>query len=442
MIVTDRFAFIHMHKTGGQSISQSLLNCVESATEIGYHYPHALLPQKHAQLPLVALIRNPWDWYVSWYAFNRKSGMSNALFRIVSNGGVSDFKTTIRNLITLGGPDEQSQFYRWALISILPNTLDANEGVGLTKNDIRALAKSPDGYLTWLFNRMVGSANRESVHIGRFENLQEDFLTIMRDLGVSDTEALQRELEKTNENSSNHSHYSHYFDEDLKNLVVEMEKTIISRFGYEFEAEGQGQDVIELPGSYAENPRFEKLLGKAKNFLLLEAGVNIEIVLQNMQQLQEKAWCQSGRERKYQVHERTQSLLLIHDSDFRHTEPTYQPLYDHFEVSLKPIIDCISACYEDDGYVIRALLARLPSGAQIDVHADNLFSLLNCHRIHIPIETNPAVIFCVGGEKKNLKAGEMWEINNATVHWVRNDGDRDRVHLIIDWVPNSHSEAR
>ncbi len=59
MIVTERFVFIHMHKTGGQSINQSLLNCVAGATEIGYHYPHSLLPQEFAQLPLVALVRNP-----------------------------------------------------------------------------------------------------------------------------------------------------------------------------------------------------------------------------------------------------------------------------------------------------------------------------------------------------------------------------------------------
>lgn len=219
-----------------------------------------------------------------------------------------------------------------------------NSNVGLTKDSIRALAKSSNGYLTWLFRRMVGSAKNNSVHIGRFEFLQEDFL-------------------------------------------------------------------------------------------LIKEGINTANILQNMQQLPEEAWCQSDRERTYQVHERTQSLLLIHDSDFRHVNPTYQPLYHQFKAALKPIIDSISAYYPHDGYVIRVLLARLPPGAQIDVHSDNLFSLLNCHRIHIPIETNPAVVFCVGGERKNLMAGEMWEINNATVHWVRNEGDRHRVHLIVDWVP-------
>ena len=117
MIVTNRFVFIHMHKTGGQSINQGLLNCVAGTREIGYHYPHSLLPQEFAHLPLVALIRNPWDWYVSWYAFNRESenGMNNQLFRIMSDGGSSDFKTTISNLIRIAEDNEQSQYYRWRI---------------------------------------------------------------------------------------------------------------------------------------------------------------------------------------------------------------------------------------------------------------------------------------------------------------------------------------
>ena len=43
----------------------------------------------------------------------------------------------------------------------------------------------------------------------------------------------------------------------------------------------------------------------------------------------------------------------------------------------------------------------------------------------------------VGGEQKVMRAGEMWEINNATLHAVDNQSDEDRIHLIIDWVPNA-----
>ena len=39
----------------------------------------------------------------------------------------------------------------------------------------------------------------------------------------------------------------------------------------------------------------------------------------------------------------------------------------------------------------------------------------------------------VGGERRHLAAGELWEINNWRVHHVENRGESDRVHLLIDW---------
>ncbi|MCP4982292.1 MAG: hypothetical protein GY935_17580 [Gammaproteobacteria bacterium] len=35
----------------------------------------------------------------------------------------------------------------------------------------------------------------------------------------------------------------------------------------------------------------------------------------------------------------------------------------------------------------------------------------------------------------------MWEINNATLHAVDNHSDENRIHLIVDWVPNSTVRA-
>ena len=56
-------------------------------------------------------------------------------------------------------------------------------------------------------------------------------------------------------------------------------------------------------------------------------------------------------------------------------------------------------------------------------------------RIHIPIVTNPECIFTVGDNSINMKVGEIWEMNNDKMqHSVHNNGDEDRIHLIIDWV--------
>ena len=97
----------------------------------------------------------------------------------------------------------------------------------------------------------------------------------------------------------------------------------------------------------------------------------------------------------------------------------------------------ISNYYGNDGYFIRILFAKLSAGRTIMPHIDFVFSLLHCHRIHVPIITNDDVVICIGGESRNMKIGEVCEINNATVHSVTNNGDEPRTHLIIDWAPNS-----
>ena len=40
----------------------------------------------------------------------------------------------------------------------------------------------------------------------------------------------------------------------------------------------------------------------------------------------------------------------------------------------------------------------------------------------------------VGDEIIQMKQGEIWEIDNANkVHSVNNDGNTDRIHLLIDY---------
>jgi hypothetical protein len=87
---------------------------------------------------------------------------------------------------------------------------------------------------------------------------------------------------------------------------------------------------------------------------------------------------------------------------------------------------------------MRALLVNLPSGKLIPFHIDSGFTLASCRRIHIPIQTNENCFFTVGNDKRNLKLGELWEINNDKIqHSVENLGETDRIHLIVDWVEQS-----
>ena len=52
------------------------------------------------------------------------------------------------------------------------------------------------------------------------------------------------------------------------------------------------------------------------------------------------------------------------------------------------------------------------------------------------IITNDLIDFYVNKERKVMKEGECWEINNKKIHAVENNSNEDRVHLLFDIIPN------
>lgn len=163
--------------------------------------------------------------------------------------------------------------------------------------------------------------------------------------------------------------------------------------------------------------------------------------------LSEEDWNRNAwRQQAYETHKATQTIALIFDEDFRHENPTVLPGFHRFEPVLRPVMRIISAHYNKSvkaqrlyrkhgpGYFVRMNLVRLSPGGEIPEHLDRNYSLTHGHRIHLPVVTNDKADFIVGGERINMKEGEIWEINNRHVHSVVNRGDEGRVHLILDWV--------
>jgi tetratricopeptide (TPR) repeat protein len=181
---------------------------------------------------------------------------------------------------------------------------------------------------------------------------------------------------------------------------------------------------------------FRKLLGRESNFLQLHHDFDVEALRNKIEQIPADKWLESGREKLFAVHKDTQSLILVLFEDFKHKQPDYLEPYFDLQDELKPVVDHIAGYYQNNGFIVRVLLAKLLAGGKIPHHTDAGFSLLNCHRVHIPIITNDEVDFVVGGEKINMQAGEFWEIDNGVDHAVENRSDEDRIHIIVDWMPN------
>lgn len=140
-----------------------------------------------------------------------------------------------------------------------------------------------------------------------------------------------------------------------------------------------------------------------------------------------------------EVHEHTQVVPLLWSYDGV-SSLDVNPKHKYYEMfDTDSFIDRIKPHLEStygNGFIIRMLFAKLKAGGVISKHKDNGIGLEAPHRVHIPIITNDEVFFEVGGEEKNMKEGEMWEINNQKLHEVDNVSEFDRIHIIVDYLSN------
>lgn len=88
-----------------------------------------------------------------------------------------------------------------------------------------------------------------------------------------------------------------------------------------------------------------------------------------------------------------------------------------------------------EGKISTALLINLPKHKSILPHIDSGDEhFFKTDRLHIPIQTNEKCLFTVSDETIHMQKGHVWEINNSTkTHSVVNNGDSDRIHLLIDY---------
>ena len=236
MIVTEKFVFIHLHKTGGQFINRLLLNHFEDARQIGYHHPLSLLPPEYNNLPMLAFVRNPWDWYVSWYAFNVEFPERNPIYVVLSQKGRYGFKQTICNMLRLGEAIEPYCSLKDELLEALPDTIIGNTLSGLTRNCLTTFDDGSIGYYTWLVRRMIGVDHQAPMPmIGKTETLREDLLSFLHKVGYQATDAMLSYINDAEKmNQSTRGGYQEYYDSELKDLVASKECSVIDKYGYVF----------------------------------------------------------------------------------------------------------------------------------------------------------------------------------------------------------------
>ena len=229
MIVTDRFVFLHLHKSGGSFVNRFLLDCMPGSRAIGYHLPHDDIPAAFRHLPILGTVRNPWDYYVSWYSFQQAMAQPNALFAIASDNRRLDFAGTLQNLMRLG--EDRALLHRW--IAVLPRTLP-NRGINLDQGSVAPLAGSGMGFYDFLYRRMFGDRARTTLL--PMHDLRDGLQRYLESAGIHVDPAMQAWLQlHAPVNTSTHDHYSAYYDDRSRELVARKDADLIARHRFRFE---------------------------------------------------------------------------------------------------------------------------------------------------------------------------------------------------------------
>jgi hypothetical protein len=211
MLIHERYVFIHLPKTGGTFLASALRREMPPGSLVrgapGKKHPGwDDIPQEARNRPVLVYVRNPWDWYVSWYHAavvpRRPPGEP-------ATTGVNDFDTVIRAACSgLIGPSR---------LQPLPP------------------GEREDFYTTRIRRFCSDGLSSDRLTFGRFESLVDDLDNFLSAAGAPlDDAAIARIRGAEPLNTTNHRHYRDYYSDDLRDLVRECCRMPIERFGYHF----------------------------------------------------------------------------------------------------------------------------------------------------------------------------------------------------------------
>lgn len=258
MFISERIIYLALHKTGCSHVLKLLSQIKDlNGREIGkhnnvYEVPASVLGSFETKMKC-GNIRNPWDWYVSLWAFGCM--MKGGLYDHVARKSIlrklkkpTLFFATDANWKGVYANAENPQLFRDWLRMLLVNRrgdvpdlgakhVPASMGLltyryfNLYAFDFKANVKNLDQ------DTALKQFDTEKNFIDHFilnEHLERDFRSLMKKIEITD-EVVESVMSVPKTNMSKRQDYLHYYDEETKLLIQQQEQFIINKHGYQFE---------------------------------------------------------------------------------------------------------------------------------------------------------------------------------------------------------------
>jgi hypothetical protein len=216
MLMTRYFVLLQLPHAGGEEIRAACLDELPREAfipnDLAPVTPYEVLSDDYGDLPMFAVVRNPWDWYVAWYQRAMSSGLpAPKIWASALDSGHADFRTALMRACT--GADFESA-----------TTAELMRELGI------------DHYSA-LFTRIVGRGHQNGqVQICRYERLAEDFGRFASSHDVPGWEGLAWAVGERVAGVGTYEpiDYRAHYDEELRDLVAVKARQLIDEHGYEF----------------------------------------------------------------------------------------------------------------------------------------------------------------------------------------------------------------
>lgn len=110
--------------------------------------------------------------------------------------------------------------------------------------------------------------------------------------------------------------------------------------------------------------------------------------------------------------------------------PIWYPAW-HLIPELRPIVMGLFQRYSGT-HLGGILITKIPAGKRIEAHTDSSWhAKFYTTKLYVVLQGNDRCVNRVLTERVAMKTGEVWYFNNNVDHDVINDGDTDRITLIV-----------
>jgi len=257
MFVNEKLIYLALHKTGCSHVIKLLTSIPElNGAIIGKHNTIDSVSKEElgdlSKKIKSGNVRNPWDWYVSLWAFGSmgKGGLydkiiNKSFFRKINHPAA--FFTPVKKWKHVYSDTNNPELFKAWLKMLLESRRRDLSGFGDSK--------VPDaiGFLTYRylnlythdFKKKIGDIKdfqqvREFDTQNNFldfyirnEHLEDDFRTLMKKVGT-DENTVKEMLKLPKTNRSQRKDYREYYDKEMIELVREKDRLIIEKHGYTF----------------------------------------------------------------------------------------------------------------------------------------------------------------------------------------------------------------